>query len=264
MLTGPHIEAALRAAGARTTGLVMPAADIAAAFNDAMLTYGVGQFDTIAKVAALVSESMMESAYFHTTVEYNTTKGGYQPYRGRTFIQITWKANYQAFGAWCKSKSLVADADYFVKNPSRLADLKWAAIGPVWYFTQVPFSGEPLTAYAGDIAKVGKAVNLGSPYAKGTPNGQGARAAAYLAVRGLGDVIIPKEPDMPLSDADVNRIADAVLTRDGQIPNVFTGNTANEYVALTTALSAIGKQLDAISTALATSHAPTPAVKKQQ
>lgn len=195
-LTAAHITAALKAAGAGG-GLVMPAGDIAAAFNDAILGYGGGQFDTADQVAALVSESMMESAYFRTLEEY-AKDGPYAPFIGRTFIQITWKANYAAFGAWCKTHGLLADADWFVDQPARLADRKWAALGAVWYFTQVQFAGKPLTAYAGNIAQVGKAVNLGNPYAAAAPNGQRAREAAYKAVRALGSSIVPQEAPVPI------------------------------------------------------------------
>jgi len=195
-LTGAHIALALRSAGAGG-GLVMGTAAIAEAFNDAIEKYGEGLFTTADRVAALVSECMMESAYFRTTEEYNTKKGDYQPYRGRTFIQITWKSNYIKFGEWCKQQRLISDANYFVKNPSRLADLEWAAIGGVWYFTQVDFYGKPLVEYSGNIGQVGKAVNLGDPYHKVAPNGWKAREDAYKAVRALGDSIAFPPPTPP-------------------------------------------------------------------
>lgn len=191
-LTAQHILTACRAAGAGSS-LVMPAEDIALAFNEAISKYGEGQFTTVESVAALVSECMMESAYFRTTEEY-AKNGRYAPFIGRTFIQITWKANYAAFGAWCKGKGLVSDASYFVDRPARLAETKWAAIGGVWYFTQVMFHGKPLTAYSGNIAQVGKAVNLGNPFSTSVPNGQRAREAAYVAVRALGPSILPTPP----------------------------------------------------------------------
>jgi hypothetical protein len=252
-LTAAHIQAALKAAGAGS-GLVMPADKIATAFNDAISKYGGGLVGAINSYAALVSECMMESAYFRTTQEYAST-GPYQPYRGRTFIQITWKDNYAAFGKWCKSVGLLDDADYFVKNPTKLADLRWAAIGGVWYFTKVLKKDKkgvlrPIVWWADDPLAIGRAVNMGNPYSTATPNGQKARDAAYVAVvKAL--TATPQEPDVPLTDADLDKIADRVLSRDGVIPNAFTTNKANEFVALSTALAAIGKQLDEISSALA-------------
>ena len=189
MLTEAHIQTMLKSVGAGS-GLVMPAADIAKAFNDAIITYGSGLFTTVDSVAALVSECMMESAYFRTTEEYLKT-GSYAPYIGRTFIQLTWKSNYQSFGKWCYEQDLVSDANYFVNNPKALADLKWAALGGVWYFTKVMFDGKPLTAYSSNIDQVGKAVNLGSPYSSYTPKGQTARRTAYAAVKALGPSIVP-------------------------------------------------------------------------
>lgn len=190
MLTAKHIETALKAAGAGS-GLVMPAADIAHAFNDAILNYGKGQFSTTETVAALVSECMMESAYFRTTEEYQKD-GRYAPYIGRTFIQVTWLLNYSNFGQWCYEKGLVVDPTWFVEDPKRLAELQWAALGGVWYFTEVMFYGKPLTSYCSNIDQVGKAVNLGDPFSKSVPNGHKARVAAYTAVRALGSTIIPK------------------------------------------------------------------------
>ena len=58
MLTEAHIQTMLKSVGAGG-GLVMPAADIARAFNDAIITYGSGLFTTVDSVAALVSECMM-------------------------------------------------------------------------------------------------------------------------------------------------------------------------------------------------------------
>jgi predicted chitinase len=188
-LTGAHITKALRAYGAGS-GLCMSADNIAKAFNEAMMKYADGQFNTINKVAALVSECMMESASFRTTEEYSKN-GRYAPYIGRTFIQITWKNNYASFGKWCKSQGLISDPDYFVKNPKQLADLKWAAIGGVWYFTKVMFHGHPLVYYSNDILQVARAVNMGDPYSSNTPAGMSARRAAYQTFKNLGPSIIP-------------------------------------------------------------------------
>lgn len=196
-LTAAHIETALRAAGAGS-GLCMDADAIAELFNDAMTTHGDGHFDSVDRVAALVSECMMESAYFRTTEEYGKD-GRYKPYIGRSFIQITWERNYRAFGSWCHGKGLVPDPAYFVDQPSRLAEPRWAALGGVWYFTQVRFADGPLTAYAGDIRAVGCAVNLGDPHSSHVPAGQPARERAYRAFRALGPSIVPSPTPAPLT-----------------------------------------------------------------
>lgn len=253
MITATHINTALKAANAGG-GLVMPAAQIAQQFNDAILNYGQGHFDTTNQVAALLSECLMESAYFRTTEEY-TKNGRYAPYIGRTFIQITWLDNYRSFGKWCKSQGLVSDSEYFVKNPKALADTKWAAIGGVWYFTQVQFHGKPLSAYSDSIAEVGKAVNLGNPYSAYVPNGQAARNAAYIAVRQLGDSIVPRRPAAPVKNTNYKDSIVEALTRDGFInikESVLTGNPKNLSVSFATSLDYIGRRLMAFQKNMAT------------
>lgn len=200
-LTGAHIEAMLRAAGASTSGLIMTPAKIATTFNAAMINYGDGKFNTVDRVAALVSECMVESAYFKTSTEYRPAGGGYfswqkryAPYIGRSGIQITWRDNYAKFGAWCKAKKLIDSSDYFVKNLTKLSDHQWFALGAVWYFTHVSFSGKALIEFASNIDQVGKAVNLGNPYSTASPNGASQRRAAFRVVRALGKTIIPAPP----------------------------------------------------------------------
>lgn len=56
-------------------------------------------------------------------------------YKGRTWIQITWHSNYAAFSRWCFDKKLVPTPTYFADRPKELAELKWAGIGPAWYWT---------------------------------------------------------------------------------------------------------------------------------
>jgi len=192
-LTAAHIEALRKAAGAAGNPII-PAAQIADLFNEAMTKYGAGQFTNKKRVAALLSECLMESAYFRTTVEYAST-GPYQPYRGRTFIQITWESNYAEFGAWCVKQGLLpkGQASYFVNHPVQLGTAKWAALGGVWYFTTKKWGGKNLCQIAdgGSSLAIGRAVNLGNPWSSATPNGQSARDHAYKLVMSLPDDIVP-------------------------------------------------------------------------
>jgi hypothetical protein len=192
-LTGTHIAEALKAVGAGSRLIATPD-QIADMFNQAIFSYGQELFTSDDRVAALVSQSMMESDYFRTTEEY-AKDGRYKPYIGRTFIQITWKSNYLLFGKFCLEQGLISDENYFVDNPHLLADIRWAAIGPVWYFTRVLFNGKPLVEYSSDVDAVGKAVNLGSPTSPNLPNGYKARRTAYAAVLALGDLVTP--PPLP-------------------------------------------------------------------
>jgi len=192
-LTAAHIRAIRNAAGAYGAPII-PEQQIANLFNEAMTKYGDGQFTNKKRVAALVSECLMESAYFRTTVEYANT-GPYQPYRGRTFIQLTWKSNYADFGRWCVRKGLLrkGQEDYFVRNPVALGRAEWAALGGVYYFTQKKWSGKNLCQIAdsGSSLAIGRAVNLGNPWSPYTPNGQRARDRAFELVMSLPDDIVP-------------------------------------------------------------------------
>jgi hypothetical protein len=260
-LTGEHITAALRAAGAGSGTVASPQV-IADLFNDAIEKYGDGLFTTINTYAALVSECMMESAYFRTTREYSNS-GSYQPYRGRTFIQLTWKDNYAAFGKWCKDEGLVSSADYFVKNPTKLEELKWAALGGVWYFTKKMFSGKPLTAYSDNMLQVGRAVNMGNPFSSHTPNGQKARDDAYRAVvkalQQEDDVAITADDIKKITAAvvaeimspdNLNKIADAVINRDA-VPNEWDDKDGNPTISAKTSLRRADKLLRSVADLLA-------------
>lgn len=197
-LSGNTITRMLAASHLSATGLVAPPAKIAELFNDAITHYAPGVFNTPDRIAALLSECLVESAWFRTTTEYGngtlSWQHAYAPYIGRTGIQLTWRSNYAAFGAWAKRKGLVSDAGVFVDHPQKLGDLEWFALGAIYYFTVPTFSGKPLYEYAGNIDQVGKAVNLGNPFSTATPNGAPQRRAAYQAIRPLGNALLPAPP----------------------------------------------------------------------
>lgn len=129
-------------------------------------------------IASFMATMMQESAWFRTRTEYGTATKRYDPYRGRTFEQLTWKANYASFGAWCKAQGLVDSADYFVANPTKLSDEQWQWLGGIWYFT-----ARKLWDYAnaGNHLAVQRAVNLGSATTTKTPSGWPTRKKAYNA-----------------------------------------------------------------------------------
>lgn len=97
---------------------------------------GLKQSDctTWPRIAMWLAQMGHESASFVYTEEI-AKNGRYAPYIGRTWIQITWDYNYRAFSKWCFDRGLVPTADYFVPRWSELAELKWAGIGPAWYWT---------------------------------------------------------------------------------------------------------------------------------
>ena len=92
---------------------------------------------TVNRVATWLAQIGHESASFNATEEYASGDESTDRwrYKGRTWIQITWEANYAGFSRWAWENNLVDAANYFVRYPKRLADLRWAGIGPAWYWT---------------------------------------------------------------------------------------------------------------------------------
>ena len=127
-------------------------------------------------VAVFVATMLQESAWLATTVEYGDGVKSYDPYRGRTFEQVTHKANYAVMSQWCFDKGLVPTNDYFVKNPEVLGDLAYSWIGGIWYFEYRKLWS---FASAGDFQRVQTAVNLGSASTTKVPSGWFARLRAY-------------------------------------------------------------------------------------
>ena len=164
MLTGAHITAALTAIpGAVGRQYASPEA-IAEQFNAAM-AHVPDAFRTETRIKAVLASCFMESWFFRATEEIDWANGRspvsqlaypkpagwdygglkartYFPWIGRTLIQITWQSNYRSFGAWLYKLGLAPSPDVFITDPASLADPKWAALGPVWYVTQVPIESK--------------------------------------------------------------------------------------------------------------------------
>ena len=129
-------------------------------------------------IAVWVATMLQESAWLQTTVEYGEDTKKYDPYRGRTFEQLTHKSNYAGFGQWCFDNELVPQPDYFVKNPDELGALKFAWLGGTWYFDNRKLW---TWASAGDFQRVQTAVNFGTATTTKVPSGWFARLRAYRA-----------------------------------------------------------------------------------
>lgn len=182
MTTAAQIRAALASVGG-LGGQGWSLETIAAGADDAMRQAGI---TTREGAACLVAQCMVESAYFRTTREYGGSRARYAPYYGRGFIQVTWRDNYAAFGAWCKDRGLVPSSDWFLSpNEDRLADPKWAWLGAVWYFTTHRHGLVDL-ANRGENIKVGRAINRGDAHATLPAYGEDHRQAAYRALLAAG------------------------------------------------------------------------------
>lgn len=188
-LTGTLIHSALAAMGA-VGGQIVSDDQLAAGALDALRQAPAGL--TAAGAAAFLATMAEESAHFRTTTEYGTGQS-YAPYIGRTFEQLTWSSNYAGFGAWCKARGLVSDANVFVHSPTALSDIRWAWLGGVYYF-----AAHDLWRYAnaGNFLAVSQAVNggdgkIGTSF---TPNGWTERQNAYRAFLAAGASLLPTSP----------------------------------------------------------------------
>ncbi len=156
--------------------------DRAAQLVDAVMSgLAAAQCTNPQRIAMFLAQCGHESDGFNTTVEYGTGQR-YAPYIGRTWIQITWQANYAAFGRWASEQGLIDDANYFVDNPVALADLKWAGIGAAWYWVVARPTINALCDQ-GDIVGVTQLINGGQ-------NGITDRRNRYQQAIALGDRLL--------------------------------------------------------------------------
>ena len=142
------------------------------------------------RIAMWLAQIGLESDSFNATEEYASGDESTDRwlYKGRTWIQITWRTNYAGFGAWAAQRGLVTYADYFVDNPRALADLKWAGLGPAWYWTVARPQINALCD-AGDLIGVTKAINGGLNGLE-DHNGQPGRRTRYQRALALGDQLL--------------------------------------------------------------------------
>lgn len=221
-VTAEVIGAALDSVGGRGNQITS-LDEIARIFNTAITQAGDGAYDgQPARLAALIGQCAQESAWFRTTTEYGTGQR-YAPYIGRTFIQITWSDNYQAFGLWCKARGLLDDAAYFVNSPASLSDLKWAALGPIWYFATrgiLPYADQR------NWTAVGGIINTGS--AAGVPGGNATRLKAcqavydYLISHPIGEPAMPTATQLALAKWLTDRIGQFAYSQQDRFDNLTT------------------------------------------
>lgn len=139
-------------------------------------------------ISVFIATLLQESAWLATTVEFGESTKKYDPYRGRTFEQLTWRDNYAGFGKWAKERGYVSDANLFVNTPDLLGDLEWAWLGGIWYFENRKLWD---IASTGDFQRVQTAVNMGTASTSKVPAGWFARLRAYRSFLSAFDK--PKE-----------------------------------------------------------------------
>lgn len=145
--------------------------------NEAMLKGGI---TTRRRAAYFLAQVGHESVSLTYKAEIGGPRTRYAPYYGRTFIQVTWKSNYAAFGKW------LGKGDYFVRNPAALEQDAYAWLGPVWYWTTQRSCNA--LCDKGDFIGLTRAINGGT-------NGLADRQRRRRICEALGDAILPAKPD---------------------------------------------------------------------
>lgn len=169
------------------------------------------------RIAMYLAQCGHESDGFATTEEYadgsayditndrqlalqlgNTQPGDGPRFKGRSWIQVTGRSNYQAFSQWAYDNGITTDNAYFVNNPAALAELQYAGVGAAWYWTVARPDINTLSD-AGDVTTVTRRINGGT-------NGLQDRVNRYNQAIALGDRLLTliqtaqEGPLMALSD----------------------------------------------------------------
>jgi putative chitinase len=181
----------------------------------------LSQCTNTARLAMWLAQMGHESASFVYTEEIQSGDESTDrwKYKGRTWIQITWMSNYADFSRWLFNQGLISSPTYFVDNPKQLADLKWAGIGPAWYWT-VQRSDINVLSDNRDIETVSRRINGTNPNT-GRANGIDDRIARYNRASALGDQLLalintvqpPVEEGflMALSDQEQRDLYNAIM-----------------------------------------------------
>lgn len=172
------------------------------------------------RIAMWLAQVGHESDNFNATAEYasgdaydtrtdlgNTPEidGDGRLYKGRTWIQITGKHNFREFSKWAHANGLVPTPDYFVVHPVELSELKWAGIGPAWYWT-VARSQINAMCDNRDLIGVTKAINGGLNGLEDF-NGQPGRRTRYNRALAVGDALLT------LINGEDDELADPALVK---------------------------------------------------
>ena len=142
------------------------------------------QCDNVNRIAMWLAQIGHESAGFNATEEYQNGDESTDrwKYKGRTWIQITWRSNYDGLSRWAFGKGLIPSPTYFVDNPRKLAEIQYAGLGPAWYWTVARPQINSLCD-ARNLTAVTQAINGGQ-------NGAADRKSRYDRALTLGDQLL--------------------------------------------------------------------------
>ncbi|ASZ73641.1 lysin A [Mycobacterium phage Morpher26] len=184
--TAPTVDAA--SVLARATGIPLDRArQILPALREGLI---LAECNTFPRIAMFLAQTCWESDQYRATEEYANGPAHEERwiYKGRTWIQLTWRSAYEGFGKWCHARGLVSDPMVFVNNPRSLADLKWAGLGAAYYWltTRRPTRKYPTLNEASDARDVLVATQI----VNGGTNHLAERTAIYNRAIALGDELL--------------------------------------------------------------------------
>lgn len=183
-------------------------AELVGETNEALIR---AECTTVNRAAMLLAQCGQESGGLRWTEElasgeaYNgrTDLGNVYPgdgprFKGRSFIQITGRYNYDKLSEWAHGKGYIPSSRFFVDNPYLLSQDKYAWLGPVWYWL---VAAPSINGYAdnNDVYSATLAVNGGL-------NGYSERKYRYDICKSLGDAILPKPVEEDLSRGQVEQM----------------------------------------------------------
>ena len=188
------------------------AAELNSGLNAALRLAGCTTVNRAAMFCAQVGEesiSLTAPTELASGAEYegradlgNTQRGDGVRFKGRGFIQITGRANYNGLSKWAHSKGLVPSATYFIDHPEQLATDKHVWLGPIWYWTVA----RPMNHFADakNIEGATRAVNGGL-------RGLTDRTNRWHLCLRLGDAILPTPAFTAMEDSMLlNKGKDAI------------------------------------------------------
>lgn len=148
------------------------------------------------RIAMWLAQIGHESDSFKATEEYANGDESTDrwKYKGRTWIQITWRANYAQFSKWAFDRGICSTPTYFVDNPKALADLRYAGIGAAWYWTAARTDINTLSD-AKNITAVTQRINGGQ-------NGIADRKKRFALALAQGEnlkLLVAAAPQKPIS-----------------------------------------------------------------